>query len=78
MNFQRVLIADDDVVFLNLLSDSLKSHFEIIKAENGVEALNLAQAHKPNLAILDMQMPKLDGIEVCQHLRNSKELHLMR
>jgi two-component system, OmpR family, phosphate regulon response regulator PhoB len=69
-----ILIADDEPNQLELLDFNLKSAgFSIIKASNGLEALELIENHSPDLIILDWMMPKMSGIDVCRTLRSRSE-----
>jgi len=69
-----ILIADDEPNQLELLDFNLKSAgFSIIKASNGLEALELIEIHSPDLIILDWMMPKMSGIDVCRTLRSRSE-----
>ena len=69
-----ILIADDEPNQLELLGFNLKSAgFSIIKASNGLEALELIENHSPDLIILDWMMPKMSGIDVCRTLRSRSE-----
>jgi two-component system alkaline phosphatase synthesis response regulator PhoP len=66
----KILIADDEPDILEILSFNLsREGYEVITAENGDEAIDKARAHQPHLIILDMMMPKKDGVQVCQILR---------
>jgi DNA-binding response OmpR family regulator len=66
-----ILVADDDEILLKGLEINLKREgYEVITAGNGAEAVNLAARHKPQLAILDVLMPVMDGIEVCRAIRD--------
>lgn len=67
-----VLIADDDEDMLELLTTALQAdsgELEIVQARSGVEALLLVGERKPDLLILDILMPEMNGIEVCRRLR---------
>ena len=65
-----VLAADDDKDILELITFRLeRSGYTVLQARDGEEALRLAQAQKPNLAVLDVMMPKLDGFELTRRLR---------
>ena len=67
----RILVADDDRVVLFTLSEGLReAGFEVIEARNGVEALALCRTENPALALLDIRMPGLDGIELACRLRD--------
>ena len=66
----RVLVADDDEDILSLVAFRLeRSGFEVLKACDGAEALRLATDEIPDLAVLDVMMPKLDGYEVTRRMR---------
>lgn len=67
----RILIVDDFVDNITLTSMILeKDNYEIISAQNGREALVKAQQDKPDVILLDIQMPELDGFEVCRRLKS--------
>ncbi len=66
----RVLVVDDEQRILNFLSSKLRvSGYEVITASNGVEALEQIQAQEPNLVVLDVLMPRMDGFETLKELR---------
>ncbi|MCB1097185.1 MAG: response regulator, partial [Verrucomicrobiae bacterium] len=65
----RVLIADDERDMLEFLASQLEEHYEIVKAADGAEALELGKNQFPDAIILDGMMPELDGFEVCRQLR---------
>lgn len=70
MDRKTILIADDETHILNVLSIKLKNAgYEIITAEDGVEAYTLASEHQPDLIITDYQMPGLSGLELCSKLK---------
>ena len=70
-----ILIVDDEPDILEFLSYNLKKEgYKVFTAANGEEGLLLTQQIQPSLIILDVMMPKMDGIEVCQIIR--KDLHL--
>ncbi len=70
MNKQKILIADDDANIAELVSLYLeKEGYETKKAANGREALRLMQSFNPDLLILDIMMPEMDGYEVCREVR---------
>lgn len=76
MNAQaKVLIADDEQECIDFVREALAdTPYEIISAMDGQEALNVAREQKPQLIILDVQMPKKDGFAVFAELRRDKEL----
>jgi len=71
----KVLIAEDDRNILLSIKIALEStlELEIITAENGQEAIEKAETMLPDMLILDIKMPKKDGFEVCEYLKNKKE-----
>jgi len=71
-----VLVADDDDDILLLVTTRLKRDgFDVVAARNGIEALALAQEHQPRVAVLDIGMPGLDGLEVLTAIRAIEELN---
>jgi DNA-binding response OmpR family regulator len=68
-----VLVADDDEDILTLVTFRLeRAGYEVVPAHDGEEALSLAFEHAPDLAVLDVMMPKLDGYEVTTRLRQNE------
>jgi DNA-binding response OmpR family regulator len=66
----RILIVDDENDFIELLQYKLAGHgYELIVANDGVHALSQARTLKPNLILLDILLPDLDGLSVCEILR---------
>ena len=73
-NFKKVLIVDDEQDILEIISYNLiKEGYEIQTAKNGIEALDYSATFKPDLIILDIMMPKMNGVEVCKILRSKPE-----
>jgi DNA-binding response OmpR family regulator len=74
-----VLVADDDEDILLLVTARLRRDgFEIVQARDGEQALALLRERRPDLAVLDVGMPGLDGLEVLQAIRADPELHDLR
>ena len=70
-----ILIADDNEANREILARRLDAHgYELVMAVDGEEALNLAREKLPDLILLDIMMPKMDGLEVCRHLKGDKSL----
>jgi two-component system phosphate regulon response regulator PhoB len=68
----RVLVVDDEVHILHVVSLKLRhAGYDVVTAENGKEALDLALANPPDLVITDYQMPLMTGLELCQHLKEN-------
>ena len=75
---QKILIVDDEAHIRMLIEQTLEDledeGVELLLAENGEQALGLIQKEEPNLVFLDVMMPKMNGMEVCQKVK--KELNL--
>lgn len=70
----KILVVDDEPDILEFLRYNLvKEGYEVITANNGEEGIRKAEEEKPNLIILDIMMPRMDGVEVCRQLRNKPE-----
>ena len=68
----KILLVEDDTITINLLTQSLNSHnYNVNPAADGETALQLAQAYDYDLIVLDVLIPKLDGISLCRKLRSS-------
>jgi diguanylate cyclase (GGDEF)-like protein len=66
---QKVLVADDDAINRQVLAELLKPEYTVLLAKNGEQALERAQRHAPDLVLLDVMMPDMDGYEVLRRLR---------
>jgi response regulator NasT len=74
----RLLVADDDRLILSTLSAGLQSRgYDVLEAADGEEALQLCGQHEPDLAILDIRMPKQTGIEVAKQLQQTADVPFM-
>lgn len=70
-----ILVVDDDPDILEILSYNLNNEgYKVHTAENGIEAVKKAKKKKPNLIILDVMMPEMDGIEACEQIRKTEGL----
>jgi len=68
----KILAVDDDPDILDALTMILESEgYEVVTANNGIQALANLRAEKPDLMILDLMMPKMDGFAVCKELQDS-------
>ncbi|HEY7487830.1 MAG TPA: response regulator transcription factor [Streptosporangiaceae bacterium] len=66
----RVLVVDDEPAVRESLTNSLEFEgYEVVTASDGLEALDKAEAEKPDLVVLDVLMPRLDGLTACRRLR---------
>ena|SRR5436309_1747444 len=70
-----VLIVDDDQFIRKLIATTLEdvSEFEVHEAADGVEALEVARQQRPSLVFLDVDMPRLNGIDACRRLREDDD-----
>jgi CheY-like chemotaxis protein len=69
-----VLVADDDADILALVAFRLeRSGYDVVTARDGEEALQVARERRPDLAVLDISMPQVDGLEVLRRLRADEE-----
>ncbi|MBT4162077.1 MAG: diguanylate cyclase [Gammaproteobacteria bacterium] len=70
MNQSRILIVDDEALNLEILHEILADLYSVTRAVSGAEALEEAQKTLPDLILLDIEMPEIDGYEVCKHLKD--------
>lgn len=72
----KILLVDDDADILEIVGFNLEAeNYQVYTAKNGKEALSIAKKEIPNLVILDVMMPEMDGIEACEHMRKLPELN---
>ena len=73
---KKIIVADDepDVLFMTAFSLRTVGGFEVIEARNGLEALEKAQQVQPDLIVLDIKMPRMNGYEVCRKLKEIPNL----
>ncbi|WP_271252113.1 response regulator [Pseudanabaena sp. Chao 1811] len=70
----KILVVEDSKTQRELIANLLKNNqFEVMTAKNGVEALSQAEVQHPDLAILDIVMPEMNGYELCRKLRDNPE-----
>lgn len=75
MSQQTILVVDDEQDLLDLIEYNLRQEgFNVLKAENGKDGIQIARGHMPDLVLLDIMMPQMDGIEVCDRMREDPSL----
>lgn len=78
MSKERILIVDDEKEIRDLIDIYLKGEgYDTLKAENGEEALNILEQQNVDLIILDIMMPKVNGIEACLRIREEREMPII-
>ncbi|EOR27375.1 alkaline phosphatase synthesis transcriptional regulatory proteinphoP [Clostridium sartagoforme AAU1] len=74
MSKEKILVVDDEDHIVELISYNLtNSGYKVITANNGIDAVRIAREEKPNLMLLDLMIPGLDGFDVCKSIRNDNE-----
>src|SRR3954471_22832296 len=71
----RILVADDEPANIHTLNQILKGEYDILMATNGRQALELCRRHLPDLVLLDVVMPSMDGYQVCRELKHDDRTH---
>ena len=75
---EKVLIVDDDLTLLRGMQDSLEDEeYHVVTARDGQEALRLVYSERPDLIILDVMMPRLDGWQVCRRVREMSDVPII-
>ncbi|MCB1422860.1 MAG: response regulator [Nitratireductor sp.] len=73
---KTVMIVEDNELNMKLFNDLLEAKgYNTIQTRNGMEALELARAHRPDLILMDIQLPEVSGLEVTKWLKEENELH---
>lgn len=74
----RILVVDDDKTLVRLLRDALsKAEYDVITASNGIDALQELYAKQPDLVLLDVMMPRMDGWETAQRIRQMSQVPII-
>lgn len=66
----KILIVDDEPINLRVMTSVLKADYDLLTALNGYEAISQLKEHRPDLILLDVMMPELDGFEVCSIIKS--------
>ncbi|MEO1038177.1 MAG: response regulator [Pseudomonadota bacterium] len=72
---KKVLIVEDNELNMKLFHDLLEAHgYETLQTREGMKALDLAREHKPDLILMDIQLPEVSGLDVTKWIKNDEEL----
>ncbi len=72
---KKILVVDDDPYILLSLEFLMKKNgFDVMVARNGTEALEIVEKQVPDIVLLDIMMPDVDGYAICKHIKSSKKL----
>src|ERR1700677_5002880 len=75
---KTVLIVEDNELNMKLFHDLLEAHgYNTVQTRNGIEALDLARQHRPDLILMDIQLPEVSGLEVTKWLKDDQELRVI-
>ena len=75
---QRILVVDDEPAVTELLAYNLrKAHYDVLIAADGRQALHLAHAGTPDLILLDLMLPGVDGLDVCREIRRTSQVPII-
>ena len=75
---KTVLIVEDNELNMKLFHDLLEAHgYRTVGTRNGIEALDLARKHRPDLILMDIQLPEVSGLEVTKWLKDDPELKVI-
>src|SRR5947209_12095100 len=75
---KRILLAEDEVTLRDFVSRNLRVRgFEVLEASNGLEGLAVWEREDPHLLILDIMMPRMDGLEVCRRVRENSAVPII-
>ena len=73
---KTVLIVEDNELNMKLFHDLLEAHgYNTVGTRNGVEAIDLARTHHPDLILMDIQLPEVSGLEVTKWIKDDSDLH---
>ncbi len=67
---KKILVVDDEPHVRQLVKRLLSNEYTVLEAENGVEALEMVRSQKPDLVLMDIMMPKLDGLSACSEIKH--------
>jgi two-component system cell cycle response regulator DivK len=72
---KTVLVVEDNELNMKLFHDLLEAHgYDIVQTRNGLEAIDLARTHRPDLILMDIQLPEVSGLEVTRRIKDDDDL----
>ena len=72
---KKILIVEDNELNLKLFNDLLQAHgYETLQTKDGEEAISLTEKHRPDLILMDIQLPKVSGLDITKTIKSNKEL----
>jgi two-component system cell cycle response regulator DivK len=72
---KTVLVVEDNELNMKLFHDLLEAHgYDIVQTRNGLEAIDLARQHRPDLILMDIQLPEVSGLEVTKWIKDDDDL----
>ena len=75
---KKILLVDDEPEILEICRDYLKaSGYDVVTAKDGVQGLSLARREKPDLIVLDLMLPEMDGLDVCRAIRRESNVPII-
>ena len=75
---KKVMIVEDNELNMKLFRDLIEaSGYETVRTRNGLEVLDLARTHRPDLILMDIQLPEVSGLDVTKWLKEDSELHVI-
>ena len=75
---KKVLIVEDNELNMKLFNDLLEAHgYDTVQTRSGVKALGLARQHRPDLILMDIQLPEVSGLEVTKWLKDDPDLRVI-
>ena len=77
MKDAKILIVEDDDDIVEISTTALSESYELIEASDGREAFNLFKQHKPDLVITDIYMPRKDGLDLIEAIRNISDVPII-
>lgn len=67
---QKIALIDDEPIFLDIYSQALGKKYEVVTAMDGIQGLELIEKEKPALVLIDIRMPKMDGLEMIRQMKD--------